>query len=413
MRILHLVHQYLPRWVGGVEIYTHGLAQAQEQAGHAVAIFVRENAPGGLELASQNGVRVYRWQGGERGEMQQWLTTLGDSAIQSAFQRVLDEFQPEVVHLQHLLGLPTTLVSLLAARRIPMVMTLHDYSLLCGNTKLLTNDTEQLCQGPRAYINCAQCGLAKAGRTSLRSFATIVAPVFALRALALKTMFRHINQFIAPTEFVQQMHVQLANIPISKIRVIDYGIELPVESPPPFRSVGALRVAFIGSIARLKGVHLLISAFNLMPAEAELRIAGDLTRQPSYTAELLAMAKHPNISFLGVCDRAAVQNLLDWSDILTVPSIWYEVSPLVIHEAWARGKPVMVGDFGSLASLVKHGVNGWCVKPPHRPSAWAEALQELHYNRAKLKVLQTQIHVPKNFTQHVAEMEHVYSNLST
>jgi glycosyltransferase involved in cell wall biosynthesis len=413
MRILHVVHQYLPRWVGGVEIYTHGLTRALEQRGHTTAIFVRENKAGDLQTTIEAGVSVYRWQSGAYSEMRQWLAALGDSATHLTFQRVLDEFQPTVVHLQHLLGLPASLVASVAKRRIPMVMTLHDYGLLCANTKLLTSDTEQNCRGPRAYINCAQCGIAKVRHSGLRPFAFFLAPAFAIRAQALRTTLRHIKQFIAPTEFVKASHARIGSIPLSAIQVIDYGIDLPTAPTIPIRPSGPLRVAFIGSVARLKGVHLLISAFNTMPAEAELRIAGDLNRQPDYVAELRSLAKHPKISFLGACARSEVETLLDWADLVAVPSIWYEVSPLVIHEAWARARPVMVGDFGSLAHLVEPDVNGWLIHPPQQPSAWAEALQDLHTNRAKLKTLQAQVRAPKSFVQHVTELERVYSSLFT
>lgn len=413
MRILHIVHQYLPQWVGGVEIYTQGLAHALARGGHPTAIFVREGGLGNLQLTTDSGVQVYRWQGSTYNETQQWLAAFGDAATQSAFERVLDEFQPEVVHLQHLLGLPISLIATLATRRIPMVMTLHDYSLLCANTKLLTNDTEQTCYGPRAYLNCAQCGFAKAGWSNLRPLAPLIAPVFALRAYFLKVIQRYVKHFIAPTEFVRLMHIQLGGIAANAVQVLDYGIELPSVPLVPLRPIGALRVAYLGSVARLKGVHLLISAFNHLPEDAELRIAGDLTRQPQYVAELHTLAQHRNITFLGACNPSEVQTLLDWADILAVPSIWYEVSPLVIHEAWARGRPVMVGEFGSLAHLVQPDVNGVCVRPPHHPLAWAQALQELHDNRAKLKALHAQVRAPKSFLQHVVELERVYSNLST
>jgi hypothetical protein len=73
----------------------------------------------------------------------------------------------------------------------------------------------------------------------------------------------------------------------------------------------------------------------------------------------------------------------------------------------------MVGDFGSLAHLVEPDVNGWLIHPPQQPSAWAEALQDLHTNRAKLKTLQAQVRAPKSFVQHVTELERVYSSLFT
>lgn len=410
MRVLHLVHQYLPRWVGGVEIYTHTLARALNQSGHTAAVFVRENEEGGLHHTLYEGVPVYRWQGGKHSETYRWVATLGDAPTHAAFVRVLAEFQPDVVHIQHLLGLPASIVSTLVKRNIPHVMTLHDYNLLCANTKLLTNDTEQTCLGPRAYVNCARCGATKAGvRADLRRFAPALAPIFALRAQPLHNVLRQVKCFIAPTEFVRTMHVK-KGLSASAVRVLDYGVEIPSDPSIPVRTQGALRVAFVGSVARLKGIHVLVSAFNHLPDDAELRIAGDLTRQPDYVAELRAMAQHPNIHFLGGLDRAATQALMDWADLIAVPSIWYEVSPLVIHEARARLRPVMVGNLGSLPGLVRNNIDGWCVQP-HASSAWVENLQELYHNRVKLISAQAQVRVPQSIAYHVAELEKLYSAL--
>ena len=46
-------------------------------------------------------------------------------------------------------------------------------------------------------------------------------------------------------------------------------------------------------------------------------------------------------------------------DVLVVPSIWYEVSPLVIQEAFMAGVPVITTNIGGMAELVDDGVNGY------------------------------------------------------
>ncbi len=407
MNILHVVHQYLPQWVGGVEIYTQQVAQAMQSAGHTVAIFVREDQPGGWQVTEEAGVRVYRFAGGARSEPQRWLAALRDPATHAAFERTLQHFRPEVVHLQHLLGLPVSVLAALRQRHLPHLMTLHDYSLLCANTKLLTNGSEHLCTGPQAYLNCGQCGAAKAGWPP--AFAPALAPVFALRAAPLRRVLRRVPHFIAPTAFVRQTHVRLG-APADRVQVLDYGINLPADPPVPVRPAGPLRVAFLGSVARLKGVHVLLQAFNTLPAEAELRVAGPLDREPAYVADLRASAHHPNIHFLGALDRAQTQALMDWADVVAVPSIWYEVSPLVIHEARARQRPVLVGDFGSAAGLVEPGGDGWRVSP-HTAPAWAAALHDLHLNRAKLLAAHARVRPPKTTADHVRELLAVYAGL--
>jgi glycosyltransferase involved in cell wall biosynthesis len=61
---------------------------------------------------------------------------------------------------------------------------------------------------------------------------------------------------------------------------------------------------------------------------------------------------------------------VDW---VTMPSIWWENSPLVIQEAFLCGRPLLVSDIGGMAEKVRHGVDGLHV-PAANPRAWADAL---------------------------------------
>ncbi|MEJ2560209.1 MAG: hypothetical protein P8186_29145, partial [Anaerolineae bacterium] len=65
MRILHLVHQYLPEHIGGTDLYTHWLTRALSQRGHRVTIFYRRSVEGvGLNAREEDGVRIWAaWSG--------------------------------------------------------------------------------------------------------------------------------------------------------------------------------------------------------------------------------------------------------------------------------------------------------------------------------------------------------------
>ena len=63
--------------------------------------------------------------------------------------------------------------------------------------------------------------------------------------------------------------------------------------------------------------------------------------------------------------------------IIVVPSIWHDVAPLVVLEAFASGKPVVASAVGGLPELVREGETGRLV-PPNDPAALAAALADLH-----------------------------------
>jgi glycosyltransferase involved in cell wall biosynthesis len=124
-----------------------------------------------------------------------------------------------------------------------------------------------------------------------------------------------------------------------------------------------VRVAFLGSLAPHKGPHLLLEAWRgLAP---ELRARGTLTvygpkhHSPDYVAGLERAAAEVGATLPGVVARAAVPDVLARTDLLVVPSVWYENSPLTIHEARATRTPVLVSDLGGMAELVEPGREGW------------------------------------------------------
>jgi glycosyltransferase involved in cell wall biosynthesis len=409
VRILNVVHQSVPTWIGGVEIYTQALAKALIGRGHKVEIFVREDGNGGMRSEEFDGVRVHRFWAPGRSEAQRWLATFGEAAAEAAFAHVLDQCRPDLVHFQHLLGLPAALFEAVMRRRLPAIVTLHDYWFICANTKLLTNYNERLCGGPRAWVNCGMCGLARMGAPwAAPLVGPALAPVFALRDFRLRRILLQADALIAPTEFVRNMYLQ-HGAPPDRVVVIEYGIEPPPIQPTPLPRDGPLRVAYLGGVARLKGVHVLVEAFNAMPPDAQLRIAGDLTRQPAYVRDLQSMVRHSGVRFLGQQGRAGSWALLDWADVVAVPSIWYEVSPLVTHEAFAMRRPVVASNIGSLAGRVRDEVDG-LLAPPGDGWAWGEILGHLARHRRRLLKLQSAIRPPKTAAQHADELESLYEH---
>jgi glycosyltransferase involved in cell wall biosynthesis len=195
--------------------------------------------------------------------------------------------------------------------------------------------------------------------------------------------------------------------PAERTQVIGYGIELPSLPSAPLPATGPLRVVYVGSIGRLKGVHVLVEAFNALPPDAQLWIAGDLTRQPDYVQALRMRTRHPGVEYLGQLDRAATSQLMERADVVAVPSIWYEVMPLVIQEALARRRPVLTSRLGSMAGLIQDDVEGWLL-PPDNPEAWAHALTTLAQNRSKLLQWQQNIRPVKSMAQHITEIESLY-----
>jgi glycosyltransferase involved in cell wall biosynthesis len=214
--------------------------------------------------------------------------------------------------------------------------------------------------------------------------------------------------WIAPTAFVAGWHAS-HGFPAERIHVVGHGIELPVtrgEVSRPQPEV-ADHFAYVGGLSPQKGVHVLIEAFNELPASARLTIAGDETAFPDYCAGLREQAAHSGIRFAGRLDRAGVGQALVEADALVVPSLWYETASLVVQEAFAVGTPVVAADHGALAERVRHEVNGLLV-PPGDADALRGALVRLMEERGLITRLRGGIRPVMSMAEHVHKVEAIY-----
>ncbi len=413
MRILHLLHQYLPDYVGGTELFTQSIAQGLAKHGHQVGIFYRRSAQGvGVSARTEGAVRVWAaWDGVVTPQRRFWATFRRESSLNSAFERVLNEMRPDLIHLQHLMGLPVRLLSAIRQRDIPFVVTLHDYWWVCANAQLLTNYGAEVCDGPRAYINCARCALARAGRPALWPAVPLLLPLFVRRNRLLRRVLRLADRVIAPTEFVARWY-DAHGVSGEKIEVLPHGVQIPAGIASPARPTGSpVRFAYIGGLSWQKGVHVVIEAFRGVDGNAELWIAGDERSAPDYV-QTLREGADARTRFLGRLTRRTVWETLAQVDAVVIPSLWYETFSLIAHEAIAAGVPIIVSDLGALAEAVQDGVDGVCV-PAGNVAAWRVALQKLVVHSERLLDFRTQLRPPVTLEEHVARLLALYAQVMT
>ncbi len=418
MRILHIVHQYAPDHVGGTELYTETLARYQAQNGHSVAVFYpsdRSEADARPLPDEQNSVRIYSVPLGVRSRRQLFQDTFRQREVDKAFTAVLTAEKPDIVHIQHLMGLPFSLVQQLIRSKIPYIITLHDYWYGCANAQLITNTDHALCAGPdRWFVNCGQCAAARGGTKG----GAALAPLMALRNHKLRHILQQAYTVIAPTPFVRQIYQEMG-LSSRHFQLIQHGIQAPLEKiaeikaqraqqPKPKRP--GLRIGFIGSVAWQKGVHVLVTAVNQLPTEnVSLTIYGGLTAFPDYVAELRPAAVHPGIHFAGRVNRddlwAAMANL----DVIVLPTLWYEASPLTIQEAFAVGVPLVASRIGAMPDKIRDGVDG-LLFPPGDAAALQHILFDLWQNPPKLAQLQAGIDPIYTMAQQVKVILDVYTS---
>jgi glycosyltransferase involved in cell wall biosynthesis len=237
------------------------------------------------------------------------------------------------------------------------------------------------------------------------------------REREVRAMCAEVDHFIAPSRFLAERYFDFG-IPRERVSVSDYGFDVealraaPRPDPDP---TSPLRVGYIGTWIPSKGVHVLIEAFrDFDAAQATLDVHGYAVPYDGfedYEGHLRRLARGaPSIRFRGAYEPRDTRALLEALDLVVVPSIWYENSPLTIHEAFLAGVPVIASNHGGMQELVAHGVSGLTFRVGD-PRSLREAIERLVRDRALLAQLRRGLPSVKSIAEDASEIRAIYSRL--
>lgn len=399
LKIILVVHGFPPENIAGTEVYTYNLAKALSRD-HEVAVFCRTAvfSRNEYELSCREveGFKLFSINNTFR-DYASFESTYKDERVAEKFGKVLDEFRPDVVHIQHLLYLSARMIDEAKKRGIPVVFTLNDYWLICPQGQLF-QDNKFVCDGKGEAVKCSKCVLYQLGiQRNVSSTYTVlkkIAPewffqmiknlylVYAKRAYLnqdktknfladrvnfMRELCRKVDLFIAPSKYLRGTFIAFG-IPEEKIKFVSYGFDLGRATKLPKTPSPVLRFGFIGNLMPAKGAHVLIKSFcALQTGKAELKIYGKAFSYKSalgnYVGGLKSMAIDKDVRFMGEFDNRNIAEILAGIDVLVVPSIWYENAPLVIQEARLAGTPVIASRIGGIPELVKDGETGFLFEP--------------------------------------------------
>jgi glycosyltransferase involved in cell wall biosynthesis len=414
LKILFVIHDFLPYHAAGSEIYTYECAKAAS-ARHDVRLVFCENRPERPQYEARTGV----YDGLPFVEIVHhdayptFDATWRDAEMERAFDRVLADFRPDVVHFQHWKFFGVGCFARAKASGAVVLATLHEYLLLCPRDgQMLRADGERcLVPVPEKCADCvggrplAESPAAAAGRLAGRALSALPLAGDAVRRFGarvergvaarvarpgapaeraaavvrrledVRRALAHVDFAMAPSRFLRDRFLAAGALPAEKIVHWPYGHDHARFQAAARVPSDALRVGYLGTISAYKGVGTLVDALNLLAdAPVEGRIHGALEIFPDFVANLRARATNPRIRFLGRFDNRRVGELLSEIDVLVVPSLWWENAPLTISEAFLAGVPVVTSDIGGMAEMVRDGVEGFRT-PPGDAAALAAALR--------------------------------------
>lgn len=331
---------------GGDCIYMLNLEKLLKAHGHEVAVFAMDY-PENLDTPWK------KYFPKNMSKLMAFTRPFGSHEVKSKFKKLLDDFKPDVVHLNNVhTQLSPVMAELAHQWGIKVVWTLHDYKLLCPRYDCLKNGNticETCFKGDKKACLDNKCMKG----SKLASFIGYKeAIVWNRERLEAST-----DVFICPSQFMADKMVQ-GGFSKSKMQTLCNFIDVEkckfsstngtdytddVELLPKKEDY----YCFIGRLSHEKGAKTLIEAANQLPYKLVIIGGGPLM------VELKSVA-HTNIEFVGFKQWDDIKQLVGKARFSVIPSEWYENNPLSVIEAQCLGTPVLGANIGGIPELTDY-----------------------------------------------------------
>lgn len=331
---------------GGDCIYMLNLEKLLKAHGHEVAVFAMDY-PENLDTPWK------KYFPKNMSKLMAFTRPFGSHEVKSKFKKLLDDFKPDVVHLNNVhTQLSPVMAELAHQWGIKVVWTLHDYKLLCPRYDCLKNGNticETCFNGDKKACLDNKCMKG----SKLASFIGFKeATVWNRERLEAST-----DVFICPSQFIADKMVQ-GGFSKSKMQTLCNFIDVEkckfsstdgtdytddVELLPKKEDY----YCFIGRLSHEKGAKTLIEAANQLPYKLVIIGGGPLMDE-------LKSVAHTNIEFVGFKQWDDIKQLVGKARFSVIPSEWYENNPLSVIEAQCLGTPVLGANIGGIPELTDY-----------------------------------------------------------
>ena len=333
---------------GGSETYVFKLGKHLQTLGHEVQYF-------GMEHQGRcvgNRVNAYTsdmdFHGGSKlSKITYPIKTIYSSEARKKLRLVLEDFQPEVCHLNNFNYqlTPSTLLEIAKWKKeghpCRVIFTAHDYQLVCPN---------HMCNNPNTGENCEKClgghfGNCTKGKCIHGSLAK--SAVGTLEAMLWNGcgVYKNIDVMICCSEFLKtkmDCNPLFAGKTLALHNFVDKVERKETEKQD--------YVLYFGRFSREKGIDTLLKVCKALP-DIPFVFAGTGPLEGE-------IAGVPNIKNVGFQRGQALENLIRQARFSVYPSQWYENCPFSVMESQLYGTPVLGADIGGIPELIEVGKTG-------------------------------------------------------
>ncbi len=327
---------------GGAEVYAMNLGEMLQKQGHEVCFFSMHH-PQNIHVNEDKyfAKEVSFFQPSISGKINAALRIFG-TGIRRNYEKILDDFQPDIVHLNNIHSYLSPIVARLAHKKgIKVIWTVHDYKLICPAYSCLCNG-----------MPCEACFTDKSKVVSRRCMKnSFLASLLAWSEAVYwnkERLSEWTDAFICPSNFIAQKMMK-GGYSADKLHVIcnfinDEKVKFIIESTSQERESA---YAYIGRLSEEKGVIELLKVADRLPYKLYIAGNGPLEN------ELKRVYSSNHIKFLGHLSAMEIIGLLKRVQFSMVPSICYENNPLSAIESLCCGTPVCGRRIGVIPELLE------------------------------------------------------------
>lgn len=397
MKIL-MVNKFLYP-AGGAETYMFKLGAYLTSLGHRVEYFGMYSK----DNCVSNSIDCYTdnidfRNAGAMDKIRYSLKTIYSKEAAVKIGRVIDNFKPDIVHLNNInFQLTPSIIYEIKKHSIPIVQTVHDVQIACPNHRMYNEEAEKICTDCSSgkYINCTKHKCLHG--SLLKSFIASIESYY----YHSKNTYNLVDAYICPSRFMADT-IANAGIDKRKITVIHNYCEKQVLSET--RTDSNNYVLYFGRLSIEKGIKTLIDVCRDLP-EINFVFAG--------TGPLEHLCKDiENIHYTGFKTGDELNALIENAAFTVCPSECHENCPMSILESLSLGTPVIGSDLGGIPELIAEGVTGEIFKAGNKKDL-REKIANLYGNKALLAEMSANcIRLSNNTLESYTEnLIKIYSNL--
>ncbi len=317
MRIF-IIHNFYQHAGGEDTVFHQEVRELSKQ--HEVEVFTCKNSKGWKGILQYG---CYPW----------------NVFVSTQISKRVRQFRPDVVHIHNMhYALGPWIIRTLHQLGAPIVLTLHNYRLLCPSAtlffrgKLFKNSIHE--DFPWTAVK---------NRVLEGSFVKTLITGFTYWFHRKIGTWNMVESFIVLSDFAKHMFTT-STFPVPATRFV---VKSNAVDVMPVSEKREDQFVYIGRLSEEKGILPLLEAFADLQANIDVFGLGPQQNQ----VETLAQ-QHPNIHYKGFQNKEILSRALASANALLVPSVCYEGMPMTIIEAYGYGTPVLASNIGILSEMV-------------------------------------------------------------